>query len=98
MSGPRWELALALLQSGEASVRLGNVEMRRSTSGPLADGRISVTVGVGERVSEAVARDALRRAHETVDAAATSDGALAELLLQHGTCWEVVHNCGMGTV
>jgi hypothetical protein len=61
-------------------VLLGNVQLWRSTSGPQADGRISVTVRVGERTSEASARDTLRRAHETVDAVAATDAEFAELL------------------
>ena len=97
LRGPRWELAISLLESGEAPVLLGNVQLWRSTSGPQADGRIQVTVEVGERASEAVARDALRQAHETVDAAAASDEVFAKLLLEHRPRWEVVHNYGMGT-
>lgn len=62
-----------------------------------ADGRIQVTVEVDERVSDAVARRALREAHETVDAAAMSDEAFANLLLKHRPRWELVHKYGMGT-
>jgi hypothetical protein len=96
--GPRWELAKSLLDSGEAPVLLGNVRLWRSTSGPRADGRITVTVGVGERVSEASARESLRQAHETVDAVAAGDAGFAQLLHAHHPRWELVHDYGMGTV
>ncbi len=96
-SGPRWELALSLLESGEAPVRLGSIQMWRDTSGPRADGRIRITVGVGESVSEAVAREALHRAHETVDAVAATDENFANLLIDHRAHWELVHDYGMGT-
>lgn len=57
-----------------------------------------MTVEVCERVSEDVARSALRRAHETVDAAAVSAEAFTKLLLEHRPRWELVYNYGMGTI
>jgi hypothetical protein len=41
--GPRWELALALIDSGEGQVRLGEVEISRNVVGPTADGVIRMT-------------------------------------------------------
>lgn len=73
LDGPRWALALSLLESGKAAIRLGSIQVWRSTSGPLADGRMSVTVEVAERVSEAAALRALDEAHRIVDAAASRD-------------------------
>ena len=97
-SGPRWELAKSLLASGEAPVLLGNVQLWRSASGPQADGRINVTVRVGELASEKSARDTLRRAHEAVETVAATDAELAQLLRAHRPRWALVHDYGMGTV
>jgi len=97
-SGERWELAKSLLDSGEAPVMLGNIQLWRSTSGPGADGRISVTVRVADHVSEAFARDTLRQAHEVVAAVAATDSEFARLLRLHDCRWELVHDYGMGTV
>jgi hypothetical protein len=46
--GPRWELALTLIDSGEGPVRLGVVEIWRNVAGPTADGMIRMTIRVGE--------------------------------------------------
>lgn len=43
-SGERWELALSLLAAGETQVRLGRVRLYRSTSRPLADGRLHAEI------------------------------------------------------
>src|SRR4051812_27873865 len=46
-SGPRWELAKSLLDSGEGPVLLGDVSLWRDTSGPNADnGSLSPSVSV----------------------------------------------------
>ena len=96
--GPRWKLTKSLLDSVESPVMLGNVQLWRSTSGPAADDRIKVTVWVRERVSEAFARDTFRRAREDVAAVAATDPTFAQLLQIHDCRWELVHDCGMGTV
>jgi hypothetical protein len=98
LSGARWVLAKSLLDSGEAPVLLGNVQLWRSTSGPEADGRISVSVRVGERAPESSAREDLRRAHETIDAVVATDPEFAELLQTSHPRWELVHDYGKGTV
>lgn len=77
---------------------IGGVQLWRDTSGPHADALIHITLGVGETDSEAVARESLRQAHETIDAFAASDETFANLLRDHQSLWELVHDYGMGTV
>lgn len=97
--GPRWALALSLLESGEAPFRLGAVRLWRDTTSPSTDGRISVTTEVAAaNVSEAAALRALREAHETVEAAAAADEAFARLITKHPPRWRIICDYGMGTV
>jgi hypothetical protein len=96
--GQRWELALTLIGSGEAPVRLGEVEVSRSTSGPNADGVIRMTVTVAERADREVAQTALLHGTQVVDEAASADPRFARLLDQYGCRWEIVSDYGMGTV
>jgi hypothetical protein len=97
LSGPSWDPALDLLESGEARVALDQVQLWRSTAGPEADGQICITVEVGEDASGEVAREAMRGAHETVTAVAATNERFANLLLERRPRWEVVHDYGMGT-
>lgn len=95
--GPRCELAKSLLGSGDSAVVPATSSCGLFTSGPRVDGRIRVTVGVGDRAPEASVRDAVRRTHRTVDAVAATDAKFAQLLQAHDPRHEVVHDCGMGT-
>jgi hypothetical protein len=96
--GPHWELALSLIESGEAPVRLGPAELYRWTSGPNADGTIHISVDVSRPVVGQIALESVRQAREAIDSAAASDPRFADLLRKHGCRWEVVHNYGMGAV
>lgn len=96
--GWRWELAITLIDSGDAPVRLGEVEIWRSTAGPNADGVIRMTVAVGEDTDREVAKAALVRGRLVVGHAAVADPRFARLLDQYGCRWEVVSDYGMGSV
>ena len=63
-TGPRWDLALSLIESGEAPVRLGMLQLWRTTTGPRPDGLIHMTVEVDEAMTEEAARELLRRARD----------------------------------
>ena len=94
----RWDLALTLIDSGEAPVRLGLVEIWRSTAGPNADGVIRMTVTVGEHADREVAQTALLNGRQVADQAASADPRFARLLDQYGCRWEVVRSYGTGAV
>jgi hypothetical protein len=96
--GPRWELALALIDSGEAPVRLGEVEIWRNVAGPMADGVIRMTIRVGEHADREGGKTALLTGRRVVDEAASVDSRFARLLDRYGYHWEIVSDYGMGTV
>jgi len=96
-SGPRWELALSLIASGEAPVRLGALQLWRDTIGPHATGVIRVTAEVPHGISETAALRVLEAQRKVLDEVAAGDQRLAELLREHGCRWEAVYDYGMGT-
>jgi hypothetical protein len=96
--GPRWELALALIDSGEGSVRLGEVEIWRNVAGPTADGVIRMTMRVGENADREVGQTALQQGRRVADEAAAADPRFARLLDQYGCRWEIINDYGMGAV
>jgi hypothetical protein len=95
--GRRWELALELLESGEASVRVGGVEMHRHTNGPTADWAIHLAVRVPELADKAVGRQALDAARVATDELTRTDARFAALLDRFGYRFDIVHDYGMGT-
>ena len=96
--GPRWELALALIDSGEGSVRLGEVEIWRNVAEPTSDGVIRMTMRVGEHADRKGGQTALLQGRQVVDEAASADPRFARLLDQYACRWEIVSDYGMGTV
>ena len=95
--GSRWDLALELIESGEAAVRLGEVEIRRDVAGPSAGGVIRMTMRVDERAHREQGQASLLRGRRIVDQAASVDPRFARLLDEHGYRWEIVDDYGMGT-
>jgi hypothetical protein len=65
--GPRWELALALIDSGEGPVQLGEVEISRNVAGPPADGVIRMTMRVGEHANREEGQTALLQGRQAVN-------------------------------
>lgn len=98
LDGPRWELALTLIENGEAPVLLDEVEIRRGFAGPNADGVIFMSVTVGEHANRDVGLDALGRGRESVNNAVSADPRFAELVDKYGCRWAVVHDYGMGKI
>jgi hypothetical protein len=96
--GPRWELALTLIDSGEGPVRLGEVEIWRNVAESTADGMIRMTMRVGEHADRDDGQTALLQGRQVADEAASADPRFARLLDQYGCCWEIVSDHGMGTV
>jgi hypothetical protein len=85
--GQRWELALTLIGSGEAPVRLGDIEISRDAAGPTADGVVHMTVTVAEHADAEVARAALLRGRQVADEATAADPRFARLLAKYGCRW-----------
>jgi hypothetical protein len=97
--GPRWELALGLIESGESPVLLGPVELRRGVSGPLADGVISVVVRSSTSApTYETARTDVNVARAVIASATAADPRLQDLLTRYGSRWELVDDYGMGTL
>jgi len=96
--GPRWELALALIDSGEGPVRLGEVETSRNVAGPTADGVIRMTIRVREHADREGGETALLNGRRVAQVAASADPRFARLLDQYGCHWEIVSDHGMGTI
>jgi hypothetical protein len=97
LRGDRWELALALLQSGSQPVRYGNVDFWRSTAGPRADGRVAIAIVASTSLSS------LNRARVQADVEAglaliagakRDEPRLAALLDEYGSRLDYVLNDG----
>jgi len=78
---------------------LGSVELHRATSGPTADGVISVVVRSSTPTpTEGAARAEVELARANVRVATVADPRLGELLDRYGSRWELVDDYGMGTL
>lgn len=99
-SGDRWQLALDLIENGEAAVSLaGDTQIRRSAGWPGADGHIYVGVVVdGDTVSKQAAQSRVDEARRRVDDLAKADPRFAALVRTHGVIWELVADYGSGSV
>lgn len=98
-SGKRWELALGLVDRGEAPVRMGSLTVYRDARGPMADGLVHIEVDCPtgpDRATEAMARSAIASALEQVQQIIASDPRFGGLLDRYGAVYEYVHDDGMG--
>ena len=78
---------------------LGSVELHRATSGPKADGVISLVVRSSTpRPTEGAARAEIELARANVQVATVADPRLGKLLEAYGSRWELVDDYGMGTL
>ena len=111
LAGKRWELALGLLETGEAPVRVGALTLYRDAAGPAHDGLIHIEVDCPnepDRVTEEMARAAMACAVAQIQAIVASDPRFGEsccrwtrpcsLLDRFGSVYEYVHDYGMGRV
>jgi hypothetical protein len=95
--GARWELALALIASGEAAVHMRAVTIWRDTAGPRATGLVRFTIETDENTPEDTVGALLDELREHVTQFGASDARLDRLLSEYGYSCEVVANYGMGT-
>ena len=100
-TGDRWELALDLLNSGEAAVSLAGVVISRDTQGPRATGRIAILLRSSTSpeflTSTGAERDVMAALH-VVNTAAAQDPRFGSLLAERGFDIEYVHADAMGDV
>jgi len=101
LAGKRWELALGLLETGEAPVRVGALTLYRDAAGPAHDGLIHIEVDCPnepDRVTEEMARAAMACAVAQIQAIVASDPRFGELLDRFSLVYEYVRGYGMGRV
>lgn len=95
-AGTRWDLALDVLESGDAEVRLGRrVRLRRSARGPSADSRIQVSIEASvlrSFVTEAVAEADVRHGLAMIEQAAAADPRFRSLLDRYGVDYAYVED------
>ena len=96
--GPRWDLALSLIASGEAPVHLGALTIWRDTAGPRSTGLVRITVEAAENTPVQGAKALLDDLQEHVAHLGASDARLQSLLFEYGYSCEIEANYGMGTV
>jgi len=99
--GDRWELALNLLETGDAPVRLGSITLCRDVGAPNADGHIHIEFPClhdPDRITPEAGAHDLDSARSVVQAASAADHRFALLLHRFGFIYEYVHDYGMGGV
>jgi hypothetical protein len=108
LDGARWELALALLQSGEATVNLRGLVLRTDPGTEKTRGRLHIEFDcpfdpsqVGKSPHdrlESVAQRDLREARQTIETACDEDDRFAALVADSGVVYEFVHRYDMGAL
>lgn len=108
LEGSRWELALELLATGEASVNLRGLVLRVDPATPKSRRRMHIEFAcpvdpsqVGksqhERLESLAQRD-LDMARQTIDAVCHADKRFGNLVAESGLVYECVHRYGMGAL
>ena len=108
LDGPRWELALDLLQRGEASVNMRGLVLRNDPATAKASRRLHIEfecpfdpsqVGKSshDRLESVASRD-LEGARQTIETACAEDERFADLVAASGVVYEFVHRYGMGSL
>lgn len=108
LSGPRWELALGLLQQGEGSVNLHGLLLRTDPATVTERRRLHIEIDcpfdpsqVGkashDRLGSVAARH-LEGARSTIETACAEDERFADLVADSGMVYEFVHRYGMGSL
>jgi hypothetical protein len=108
LDGARWELALELLQSGQATVNLRGLVLRTDPATEKTGRRLHIEFDspfdpsqVGKSPHdrlESVARPELREARQTIERACDEDERFAALVADSGVVYEFVHRYGMGAL
>lgn len=99
--GDRWELALELLESGEAPVVIANVALSRHIGWPRADGLIHISVVTRFdplTVTPAAAAAEVEEGRRIIDEFCAADARLTELFRRYGIAWQYAYDYGMGSV
>lgn len=107
-SGPRWELALELLERGDEAVGFGNLVLRTDPATPKAGRRLHIEFAcpVDPALSMEARREQLHAlgnrdldaARRLVTSVCEQDGRFAALVADSGLVYEFVHDYGMGTL
>lgn len=108
LDGPRWELALDLLQSGNAVVTLRGLVMHTDPATATNSRRLHIEFEcpfdpsqVGRSTHdrlESLARRDLQNARQAVEKACDEDERFAALVTNSGVVYELVHRYGMGAL
>ena len=107
-AGSRWDLALDLLERGEAAVGLGNLLLRSGPATPKAGRRLHVEFACPsdpalsmesrrEQLHALGTRD-LEDARRLIQSVCKKDSRFAALVADSGVVYEFVHDYGMGTL
>jgi hypothetical protein len=108
LDGARWELALELLERGEATVNLRGLVLHTDPATEKAGRRLHIEFNcpidpsqVGKSPHdrlESVARRELREARQTIETACEEDERFAALVADSGVVYEFVHRYGTGAL
>jgi hypothetical protein len=100
-TGQRWDVALDLIERGEAGVALGEgIRVRRQFGWPGADGKVHIAVVTDKARgrSNGAAQAHVNGAKERMGRLIASDVRFAELCRKYGVVWECLGEGGMATV
>jgi hypothetical protein len=108
VTGPRWDVALQLLTSGEAPIHIGVLVLSSDPASAKEPRRLHVEFDcpydpsqVGKTPQERlrlVAQRDLDAARQTVDDLRRADERFAALVAESGLVYEYVHRYGMGAL
>lgn len=108
LDGPRWELALQLLRTGDGAVNLRGLVLRVDPATTKAGRRMHIEFecpfdpsqagrAQHDRLAALAQRD-LQEARQTIEMACREDGRFAALVADSGLVYEFVHRYGMGAL
>lgn len=106
--GPRWDLALDLLESGEAAVGLQDLTLRTDPAPPTQGRRLHIefpcpsdpalSVEARREQLHAIGNHDLEAARDLIQSVCEKDPRFASLVADSGVVYEFVHAYGMGTL
>jgi hypothetical protein len=101
LGGLRWDLALELIERGGEGVVVENVLIQRYVDGPLADGKVHVSVFSEwdpTNLSASIAFAEVERGLLVVRRLRDADPRLGATFDAHGVEWDYRYDYGMGAV
>lgn len=106
--GPRWELALDLLERGDTAIGLGSLILRTDPATQKAGRRLHIefpcpadpAVSLESRRERlrALGNHDLQDARQLIQSVCERDARFAALVTDSGVVYEFVHDYGMGTL